>query len=304
MSYPDPNDPQAGPEFPLVYLVTVNWNRHQDTLECLDSLLKVDYPNLRLLAVDNGSSDGSAQAIADRYPQVELICHESNLGFAGGYNSGMRHALQNGADYILILNNDATLATQSVSALLRRVSPGAGILSPVIYYAHQDEIIWSAGGKINAWTLEQSSTLQDQPDPGEWPDFIEQDFVTGCCMLFPRQTLQKVGLFDESFQLYYEDSDLCRRVRQAGLGIRVVPEARAWHKVARSSGGSNSPNERYWMARSSIRFFRKHARGLQIPAILFWRLGSSIRTTLRLAGQRNWQSLRAYWRGLRDGLRD
>lgn len=286
---------------PLVYAVTVNWNRRDDTLECLESLCALDYPDLRILAVDNASSDGSPQAIAARFPQVEQLLNPENLSFGGGFNAGIRHALAAGADYVFIINNDTTLAPGSVSALVAQDAPGAGLLAPVIYYAHQPNILWSAGGRTSPYTLEKNDPLQGRPDPARWPAALEQDFVTGCCMLLPRRTLERVGLFDEAFRLYYEDSDLCLRVRRAGLRILVVPEAKVWHKVASSSGGSSSPNERYWMARSSLRFFRKHARGRQVPAIFLWRLGSALRTTLRLALGRRWPSLRAYWRGLRDG---
>ncbi len=296
-------NPQANP---LVIAVTVNWKQPADTLECLRSLSAQTYPRLRLLAVDNASGDGSAEQIRRAFPQAEVLESPSNLGFAGGYNLGIRRALELGADYVFIINNDATAHPRAVEHLLAQAA-GAGMIAPLIFYAAEPQRVWSAGGWVSRWNLEVSfladSLSRRYPD-GRLPPAIELDFITGCAILLPRQTLESVGLFDEGYWMYYEDSDLSLRVRRLGLSIRLAPEAHAWHKVATSSGGRDTPGERYWMARSSVRFFRKHARGVQVPIVWFWRTGSAFRTTLRLALARRWPALRAYWRGLRDGLRN
>ena len=285
-----------------VTIVVVNWNRKADTLTCLDSLSNLTYPNLNILVVDNASEDGSPQAIAEAFPEIEQIRNAQNVRFAGGTNTGIRQALNSGTDLVLILNNDTTIAPDAIDILVEHVSPQTGILAPLIYYFDDPQRIWSAGGKTSRWNLEKIDNYQNKPDPGEWPEILRQDFVTGCAMLLPRSTLESVGLFDEKFAMYYEDSDLCRRVCQAGMEIAVVPRAKVWHKVAASSGGSDSPSERYWMARSSIRFFRKHARGIQPVVILFWRSASAFRTSLRLTVGGKWSALKAYWRGLWHGL--
>ncbi len=122
-------------------------------------------------------------------------------------------------------------------------------------------------------------------------------------MLLTRRLLETVGLFDERFHMYYEDLDFCLRVRRSGFQILVVPGAKMWHKVAQSSGGSDSTFERYWMARSSALYFRKHCHGARWLAVLPWRGGSAVRTTLRLLRQGRREACAAYWRGLRDGFR-
>jgi GT2 family glycosyltransferase len=288
----------------LTYAITLNWNRREDTLACLDSLTQQTLPGLRMLVVDNHSEDGSPEAIARRFPQVEQILNQENLGFARGFNAGLRQALKAGADHVFILNNDTTLAPDCLERLQAQLRFDTGILAPMIYYAQDPQRIWALGGSTHAMLLEKHDPWAEKPDPGDLPPVLECDFVTGCGMFFPRRTLERVGLFDEGFWMYYEDSDLCARVRKAGLHILAVPQAHMWHKVASSSGGSNSPAERYWMARSSVRFFRKHARGAQIPAVLVWRMGSALRTSLRLGGKTNWEALKAYWRGLWAGLND
>lgn len=287
---------------PLVFAITVNWNRFEDTSECLDSLLRQTLPGLKILLVDNGSQDGSPAALAQHFPQIELLANRENLGFSGGYNAGISFALQAGADYIFIINNDAIADPECLLNLMRYTLPEAGILAPLIYYHASPERIWSAGGKTNRYNLERVDAWMDRADPGAWPAIIEQDFVTGCAMLFSRRTLETVGLFDEKFYFYYEDSDLCLRVRRQGYKILLIPAARVWHKVAASSGGRDSQQERYWMARSSVRYFRKHARGIQVPVVLAWRTGSALKTSLRLLAQKKPAGLKAYWRGLSAGL--
>jgi GT2 family glycosyltransferase len=288
----------------LTYAITLNWNRREDTLACLNSLAQQTLPNLRLLLIDNHSNDGTPKAVSRQFPQAELIVNPKNLGFAAGFNAGLRRALKAGADQVFILNNDTTLAFDCLERLQGQLRPDVGILAPMIYYAHDPQRIWALGGATQPLLLEKHDPWAGKEDPGDLPDVLECDFVTGCGMFFPRRTLELVGLFDEGFWMYYEDSDLCLRVRRAGLRILAAPQAHMWHKVASSSGGSNSPNERYWMARSSVRYFRKHAHGIQIPAILAWRMGSALRTSLSLGSKSNWPALDAYWRGLWAGLRD
>jgi GT2 family glycosyltransferase len=282
--------------------MTLNWNRCEDTLACLASLTKLDYPNLRLLLVDNGSRDGTPQAVAGRFPEVEVIVNEVNLGFAAGCNVGLRHALEQGADYVFLLNNDTLIDPAALSHLIKLTGPDVGMVAPKIYYAADPSRIWSVGGLLQPWTLEKTGDAHGQMDVGQWGEVLERDYFVGCALLLSRRLLTQVGLFDERFFMYYEDSDLSLRARQAGFKLLLSPQARVWHKVAVSSGGSDSPNERYWMARSSVLFFHQHVLGLRWLIVLPYRAGSAIKTVLRLIWRGRGQSARAYLRGLRDGL--
>lgn len=287
---------------PLIYAVTVNWNKPDDSQLCLESLFKQDLPNLKVLFVDNGSNDGSVSMVRNQFPQAEVLALPQNLGFAGGYNRGIRAAIDNGADFVFILNNDATVQKDTLQILLAYFKEDVGILSPLVFYASPPDRIWSAGGRINRWNLEKDDYWTRRQEPDTWPEVIEQDFVTGCAMLFSRKALEQVGVFDENYRMYYEDIDLCYRLRRHGFRILLVPAARAWHKVATSSGGQNTPNERYWMARSSVIYFRKHMRGIQKLIIPVYRFLSAMLTTLRLLARGRLSSLTAYWRGLFHGL--
>jgi GT2 family glycosyltransferase len=288
---------------PSVYALVVNWNRAQDTIECLDSLKRQEPDSPTILVLDNGSQDNSVEIIKTRFPDELLIECPNNLGFGGGANLGFKRALESGADYIFLINNDAIAAPDTLRHLMRFASQDIGLLAPLVYYHNEPTRIWSAGGRFRHLILEITGDMRDQPDSKELPDVLEKDFVTACCLLIPRDTIETVGGFDnQTFQHFYEDFDFCLRVRHAGKKIFVIPQAKVWHKVAVSTGGKDSPEERYWMARSSVAFFRKHATLVQAPFIFLWRLGSAIKTILRLSISRRWDSITAYLNGLRDGL--
>ena len=233
---------------PLVIAVVLNWNRRDDTLACVASLLESTYEALRILVCDNGSTDETPAAVRAAYPSVDVLELGYNWGFAAGTNAGLRYALASGAEHVLVLNNDTFVEPAMIKRLVEMTAPDVGIAAPLIYYASAPDTIWSAGGLRSRWTLEQIYDLRGQCDPGTWPPVLTRDFVPGCAMLISRTILETVGLFDERFFMYYEDSDLCLRVRQAGYRISLVPGAKMWHKVAASSGGSDSPSERYAMA--------------------------------------------------------
>ena len=289
----------------LVYVVTLTWNQRKDTLECLGSLSQMSYPNYRLLLVDNASRDGTDQAVRERFPTVEILSNDRNLGFSGGFNAGMQYALDRGADYVLIINNDTVVASDMLDTLMTAIeAPDVGMVAPKIYYADPPDLIWSVGGDCHPWLLEMTHKGDRERDRGQWDRVIERDFLVGCALLLSRRLLADVGMFDMLYHpIYYEDVDLCLRARRAGYRLLLVPQARMWHKVSASGGGADSPRERYLMARNSVRYFRKHVRGARWLAVVPWRLGSAIKTVGRLILRGNSESAMSYLRGLRDGLR-
>jgi len=286
-------------DLPAVFVVILNWNRCPDTLACLASLAESTYHNFAAVVVDQASSDDSEATIRHSFPTVTVLQTGANLGFARGMNAGIRHALSAAADYVFLLNNDTIVAPTLLERLLAHAAPGLGMLAPAIFYADQPHSIWSTGGGIHPLLLEMTGDHgRGQPLPAI-P--LARAFLSGCALLIPRQTLTRVGLFDARFFMYYEDLDLCLRVQQAGYRLLLVPDAHVWHRVSQSSGGANSPNERYHMARSSAIYFRKHMHATNALPILLYRSLSALRWTIRLARSRSWSALNAYWRGLADG---
>jgi GT2 family glycosyltransferase len=299
----EPINKTGEPCHPSLYVVTVNWNRCQDTQECLRSLERQTYPPMGIILVDNGSDDGSAELIGRNFPGVKLIRLESNRGFAGGFNRGIEAALALGAVQVLILNNDTVADSRMVEKLMEYGRQRAGIVVPKIFYYDEPDRIWSVGAKRQFFTLEMTDKATGQVDRGQWDMVQERDYVTGCALLVHREVLEKVGLFDERYFAYYEDLDFSFRVKNAGYPLLLVPEARLWHKVARTSGGADSTGERYLMAKGSVLFFKQYGRGWRRMVVVPYRLASSLITTMELLCRFRIASILAYWRGLYEGLR-
>lgn len=290
--------------FPLVYVITINWNNWPVTRDFLEHYQQLTYPNYRLLVVDNGSTDGSPGRVAEQFPHIEQIYTGQNLGFAAGMNVGITQALAEGAKFIFLANNDTTVQPDILEHLVAAAQTSqVALVSPVIYYSDEPTRIWSAGAEVYEANLELKGNRKGQIDnrPEETRPYQVQ-FVTACGLLITAECVQKVGLLDEQFFMYYEDSDYSRRVQAHGLHILVAPQAKMWHIVSATIGGVDTPAERYHMARSSVRFFRKHGSNWRMVVIIPYRLGSALKTSVRLVRHGRWPALRAYWQGLWDGV--
>jgi GT2 family glycosyltransferase len=264
---------------PSVVAVVVNWNRAQDTIACLRSLASVTYPECSTVVVDNGSDDGSARLIGAAELGVEVLVNPANLGFAAGANVGIRRALNLGADYVLLLNNDATADPGFLEPLVAACQNGSGvgIAGPSVFYAGEE--FYSSGG----WPRRLLPLLVRQARPPEglestsWTSLaaVELGYLWAQAMLVRSQVFERIGLFDEGFFMYYEDCDFCRRASRAGFRLLWVPGSRVWHKVAQSTQGNEWLRWRYKIA-SMQRFHRKYARWAAVQA--------SAQTVLTIAG--------------------
>jgi GT2 family glycosyltransferase len=239
--------------------VVVSWNGRDDTLDALESLRGID-----TVVVDNGSVDGSADAIAERFPDVELIRAGVNLGFAGGNNAGIRRALDRGADWVLLVNNDATVEPGIVDALAAAAEsrPDAGVLACKVLFADSDRL-WYAGAGFNPYLGRSRHERFGKPDePGRLRDTGR---ATGAGMAVSRAAIDKAGMLDEEFFLYAEDLEWCLRIKAAGFAVVYVPGARVRHKVTAASGGAGSPTASYYEARNVLAVverYRPLPRGL------------------------------------------
>jgi GT2 family glycosyltransferase len=290
--------------FPLVTVVIVAWNQLEKTLDCLETVAALDYPHVRTLLVDNGSEPPLAAAVGARFPTVEVLRLPRNLGFAGGYNAGLRRALAGDGELFLLLNNDTLVARDALARMVEEMGTAAdvGLVTAKVYYAAEPRRIWTVGANLNVF-LDLKDGGDRQLDEGQWRQPRDVDFAPFCAILLRRAVVERVGLLDEGFFLYYEDMDYCRRAWSAGWRIRLCPSAHVHHAVSASSGGRDSPLERYWMAQSSGRYFRKHGRGPRMLLILPFRLLSALKMTARLLLAGRHTSLRAYWAGLWVGWR-
>jgi GT2 family glycosyltransferase len=244
------------------HVIVLSWNGRQDTLRCLESLSSLDHPGVQVICVDNGSTDGSAEAVRERHPEVTLIEAGNNLGYSGGNNLGLRHALEAGADWMVLVNNDATVASDAIrgfeAALAQR--PLAGLLAGKVYFADRPQTIWFAGQRVN--TLVGYSGRPrgyGHPDSLRYSRVVPVDRAVGALMAVSRPALEAVGLLDESLFAYVEDVDLALRIRRSGFEIVFAPGARAWHGVSASTGGERtSTHTLYYGVRNTVVVLERH----------------------------------------------
>jgi GT2 family glycosyltransferase len=241
---------------PLIYLIILNWNGLSDTLECLESVFSLDYPNFKVIVVDNGSHDDSCPEIKAKFPTSVLIENHVNLGFAEGNNVGIRYAMQHGADYIFLLNNDTVVDPQILRELLGASQKynDKGIFGAQIYYYSKPDKIWYAGVK---W--EPSSSSFNHLEDELCKDLIEEtDYACGCALFLRANIVDKIRLLDSKFFLTFEETDWCYRAKRAGIGSYCVANAKVYHKISTSFGGSNSPLISYFLTRNSLLWGERH----------------------------------------------
>ena len=250
----------------LVVIIILNWNNPEDTLACLRSVAKLDYPELSTIVVDNGSTDDSVMRIRTAYPHVEMIETGENLGFAEGNNVGLRWAMERGADFICVLNNDTEVASDFITRLAEEAEsdPSIGIVGPKMYFFEPSDMVFAAGSLVE-WDkgiLNQRGIWQKESIVGPlYSDHPEDvDFIIGCGVLIKRTMFERIGLLDPRYYLNYEDVDLCIRASLAGYRVRYTPRAILRHKVS-ASLGQGSPRNTYYMTRNALLFFGTHLRG-------------------------------------------
>jgi GT2 family glycosyltransferase len=249
---------------PLVACILVNWNGWKDTIECVDSLGKIDYPNMSVILVDNGSTNDSVERVRAKFPDLEIVESTVNHGFGGGNNLGIRLALDRGAKYIWLLNNDTIVESGTLTALVAaaEADPTLGEIGCVLHYAHDPARVeaWG-GGPINVWT--GMSGHYHEPVPSE-----KLDYLTAASVMIPAKVFAQVGLFDEGYFMYWEDVDLSFRIRAAGWKLGVANDSRLLHKGGASTGWK-SPAHNRLMSASAVRFFRKFSPIAVVPTFIF-----------------------------------
>lgn len=258
---------------PSVTIIVLNWNGKEHVLRCLHSLQSLTYPQYDVLVVDNGSEDGSVDAIKSDFPEIQVIALPENYGYAQGNNVGLKEALAKGPEWILFLNNDTEVAPDLIDALIAGAQqyPDGGIFGPRIYYGNESSI-WYAGGEISFFLgrirhrgiRQRDSEQFDKPGP--------TDFVSGCCLLIRADLARRLEGFNTQYRMYMEDVDLCYRASQFGITAHYLPSGKVWHHVSSSLGGELSLRKVWLKWRSSMRFFRTYAKPWHWVTILIYQV--------------------------------
>ena len=274
----------------LVGCVIVNWNGWRDTVACLDALRATEYPELLVVVVDNGSTDDSVQLIRTAHPEIRLVQTGRNLGFSGGNNAGIREVMRHNVKYVWLLNNDTQPAPHALRELVQTAESdcGLGAIGSVLHYMSDPQKIQAwGGGWINLWTGYNSHATA-HPRSGRL------DFLTAASMLVSRQALEDVGLMDDRFFLYWEDAELCFRLRRNGWRLAVAPSATVLHNVNASARKCTASIDRYYTY-SAIRFLSQYAHVPPLASFVFLS-----RRLLHRALSGKTESMANIWRGVRD----
>lgn len=263
---------------PRIHLIILNWNGKQDTLECLQSVFKLNYHNYCVVVVDNGSTDDSIAVIRQKWPAVKTVELAENRGFSGGNNEGIRFALADGADYVLLLNNDTVVDPELLSAFVSAAGkfPSAGMFNAKISCYSDPRRIWFAVGR---WSNEHAwfsnVGLGDIDDGKQFETVMKTDFCAGCALLARREVIETIGLLDDRYFLMYEDNDWSYRARAAGYECLFVPQAKVLHKGSVSFGGSHSPMMEYYELRNVLVWGKTH-----LPLKMYLKLWRSVASRL------------------------
>lgn len=255
------------PRAPAVWISVVHWNGGQSTIACLESVFADGYPNTSVVIVDNASTDNALEKIRLRWPAVAMIRNDRNTGFTGGQNQGIAHARTHGADFVVLLNQDALVKPGCVQAMvdLATANPRAGLISPVVYFEDQPERVQFSGSWIDRQSLNiahsydfaavRSKELSDPSSMCLW----------GTALMIRMAVIDEIGVLDERFFAYYEDSDYSARASRAGWLNRMCFGAGILHEGHHSSY-TRPPHFWYLIARNGILFWRK-----TLPRLEYWR---------------------------------
>lgn len=286
---------------PRVAVVTINYNGLRDTLACLESLAADTYPNKDVIVVDNGSTDGCAATVREQFPWVTVLEAGRNLGFTGGNNLGLRHAVDTGAKYVYWLNNDTTSEPDAISRLVEaaEADPNVGMWTPLIHYFDDPTQPWFAGSLLD---LKKGIAVHDNSNPPQaGSPSRDVPWVSGCAMFGRTDVLRELGGFDDRFFLNWEDVDLCLRIRAAGHGVRMLPSARIYHKVGKTFATLSNVGLYYHVRNNLllVKLHRSEGRRLAVARVMFGRLREGFRAWRRGASKST-AALKITIRAIRD----
>lgn len=290
---------------PKTFIILLNWNNWYETRKCLKSLEGIGYPAFEVVIVDNGSAEEERKKIGSFHTTcyaLHTTYNDSNLGFAGGNNVGIKYALEHGADYVLLLNNDAVVAPDFLMELVKMAERNTsyGILGSRIYKYGTNDVIFD-GGVVNKW-LNKAEHFEGYKLTAI--SYGPVDYITGAAMLVKREVTERVGLMREEYFLYYEDVDWCLRARRAGYKCVLVPQSLVWHKVSATTK-EGSPSYIYYHTRNALMLAKFNGNILQKIAAYFlgfWILLKQVVKFFLLPSKRAWTS--SMTRGVLDFYRE
>jgi GT2 family glycosyltransferase len=289
-----------------VCIIILNWNGYEVTRDCLQSLHNISYQNYKTILVDNGSTDNSFENLSKNFNQVDYLCLDKNFGFTGGNNQGIAYALKKyNPAFFLLLNNDTVVKSDFLNKLILPFHENDNIFAsvPKIYFYDKKDIIWYAGGHISKLTGIVKEYGKNQKDSKSTSIQKEVGFMSGCAALLSARAISEVGLLDEQFFAYSEDTDYSLRILKSGHKIIYVPEAEIYHKVSYSFRNKADWFKFYLATRNLILLQRKHLNTKLFPIFILWfSIRWIIYLTFKLFIKSQFKSIPMLYLGAWDGV--
>ena len=225
-----------------IKILILNWNGKHLLNPCLDSVSAIDYPNYSVMVIDNGSTDNSVKMVKEKFSEVELLELENNNGFAGGYNRCFTRLKDEYSGFILLLNNDTEVDPDILNSFIQAKEKygGNNLYGGKIFYQDKPNLIWYGGGNVKLKRAIISHRGIRQNDSAEFSKPLQTDYITGCCLFTSMEVINQLNGFDEQFNMYGEDVDLCLRAKKEGINCYYWPDAKLYHHVSASLGGAFS----------------------------------------------------------------
>ena len=290
---------------PRVAAIVVNYDGKQVTLDAVASLRRMRYPRFDLVVLDNGSRDGSVEALAAAFPDLRQLRLPENRGSSSGYAAGFRWAFANGYDYALLLNNDVEvepdMLDELVAAALR--DPRAGAVGPKCYFHGEGKRLWSAGGVLRWREAVTRERGYGELDRGQFDEETAVDYVNGCAILVRRAAAEAAGAWDPLYFICVDDADFCTRLARAGWRCLYAPRAVLYHRVAWTTGGY-TPGRNFQLGRSSALYVRRYGSALQKARFWAFAMAALVVGYLRELPRRNQAAAVAKLRGALAGWRE
>lgn len=294
----------------LVSVVIVTRNRKKVTLDCLDSVFKMDYPNFEVILVDNGSTDGTAGEIKNCNSKLKIIENKENLGLNAGKNLGQKQAK---GEYILFLDSDTITDKNLLAELVKlaETEPETGIVCPKMYYHQPKNVIWYAGSFVNLLTSQTKNIGVNEKDSGQWDQIRETQFAP-TAYLVTKKAVEKLKGHREDLFMTYGDTDYGLRAREAGFKVMFCPTAKLWHRIKMRDNirtiralGYNLPMRAYYFARNRVIFMKEHAPRLNLAIfiLVFFPLFTLYISYKIIAFGGGWRFLKPHLEGSFDGLK-
>ena len=293
-----------------IAVILVNWKKYNLTSKCIDSLNKSNYKNFKIILVDNEYSKKSLIDLRNKHKELIVFKEKNNLGFAGGNNIGIRYALENDYDYIMLLNNDTEVTETFILPLVERIEKdhSLGAVQPLILNFSNKSIIWNAGGKLNKFLGITSTRLNNNKLNSSIVFDDYTDWISGCCILIKSEILTKVGLLDEKFFNYYEDVDWSLRMKNLGYDLGFVKESIIYHHGSSSSKnkktkeGVISSKIHYFNIRNHILLLKKHKNLFNFFGIVFFQIIKTTSYIFYFLIKFRFNKLTMVLKGLKHGL--